>query len=286
MNPNNETDKIVNNEGQEANNTAVSKGFTTELSFSKKDKKLNFIHRKFEKIAQAVYIITDHFHDGEPLKWSIRKLCTDILISVIKLGSYGDEKGRGVTVYDISAMQSELLSLLDVAGFSGLISPMNIGILKRELHGLSHELASIPKNNFYNGVLLDNAFFNDAEVGNLEHVLPKVHEEKLQQRMDTSHVVKDKIIEPKRHTTVSAPIVLESKDAKLKDFSVVAVKKNKRQSIIISLLKRKKEVMIKDITETITDCSEKTIQRELAALVDEGVLKKEGERRWTRYMLA
>ncbi|MEK6878241.1 MAG: hypothetical protein AABY22_01465 [Nanoarchaeota archaeon] len=52
-----------------------------------------------------------------------------------------------------------------------------------------------------------------------------------------------------------------------------------------SLIKRKKEIMIKDVVGLINDCSEKTIQRELLTLVDEGILKKEGERRWTRYSL-
>jgi len=44
--------------------------------------------------------------------------------------------------------------------------------------------------------------------------------------------------------------------------------------------------MIKDITSLIGDYSEKTVQRDLVALVKAGVLKKEGERRWSKYMLA
>ncbi|NBD73640.1 DeoR family transcriptional regulator [Patescibacteria group bacterium] len=59
-----------------------------------------------------------------------------------------------------------------------------------------------------------------------------------------------------------------------------------RRAQILGLLQRKDSVSIKDVTEVITDCSEKTIQRELLALVESGVLKKEGERRWSRYSLA
>ncbi len=72
----------------------------------------------------------------------------------------------------------------------------------------------------------------------------------------------------------------------LKDFSAVSVKKNTRQSIIIGLLKRKREAMIKDITPLIHGCSEKTIQRELLSMVKSGILRKEGEKRWSRYSLA
>ena len=42
---------------------------------------------------------------------------------------------------------------------------------------------------------------------------------------------------------------------------------------------------VKDVLGVVAGVSEKTIQRELLALVDEGILKKEGERRWTLYSL-
>ena len=44
--------------------------------------------------------------------------------------------------------------------------------------------------------------------------------------------------------------------------------------------------MIKDLTPVIKGCSEKTIQRELATLVDKGIVNKEGERRWSVYSMA
>ncbi len=72
----------------------------------------------------------------------------------------------------------------------------------------------------------------------------------------------------------------------LKEFGVISVKKNSRQSIIINILKRKKEIMIKDVTPLINGCSEKTIQRELSSMVEKGLLKKTGEKRWSRYSLA
>jgi hypothetical protein len=78
----------------------------------------------------------------------------------------------------------------------------------------------------------------------------------------------------------------EVRDKPLREFGAVSVKKNSRQNIIITLLKRKKEIMIKDISPLIGDCSEKTIQRELSAMVKAGVLRKIGEKRWSRYSLA
>ena len=62
--------------------------------------------------------------------------------------------------------------------------------------------------------------------------------------------------------------------------------KNRRYEVIINLLKKTKEISVKDVSSIVSDCSEKTIQRELLSLVDKGVLKKEGERRWSKYSLA
>ena len=64
-----------------------------------------------------------------------------------------------------------------------------------------------------------------------------------------------------------------------------AFKRSNRQNIILSLLKKKKELTIKDISQIIKDCSEKTIQRELISFINAGVLKKTGQRRWSKYAL-
>jgi hypothetical protein len=59
-----------------------------------------------------------------------------------------------------------------------------------------------------------------------------------------------------------------------------------RESKIIEIVKMKEKVSIKDISESMPETGEKTIQRALISLVTRGVLKKEGERRWSRYALA
>ena len=59
-----------------------------------------------------------------------------------------------------------------------------------------------------------------------------------------------------------------------------------RASQIIEFISKNGPVSIKDITEIVVGCSEKTIQRELAVLIQTGVLQRTGERRWSRYLLA
>jgi len=62
-------------------------------------------------------------------------------------------------------------------------------------------------------------------------------------------------------------------------------KNTARRDQIMDIIRDKGEVNIKDIARIITDCSEKTLQRDLISLVSEGIVKKRGERRWSTYSL-
>lgn len=61
---------------------------------------------------------------------------------------------------------------------------------------------------------------------------------------------------------------------------------NNRATLILEALKKQKTASIKALAAVITGCSEKTIQRELSALIEQGLVRKTGERRWSVYSLA
>ena len=64
------------------------------------------------------------------------------------------------------------------------------------------------------------------------------------------------------------------------------MKKTFRHDLIINALKGQSNLTVKDFSKVIKDCSQKTIQRDLLELVSKGVVKKEGQRRWSRYSLS
>lgn len=67
--------------------------------------------------------------------------------------------------------------------------------------------------------------------------------------------------------------------------SVVVGGSDDRRTRIRTIIEAKREATIKDISEIITDVSEKTIQRELNAMIEENLVKRQGERRWSKYSL-
>lgn len=58
---------------------------------------------------------------------------------------------------------------------------------------------------------------------------------------------------------------------------------SERAERILEYIRRQKSASIKEIAATIKGCSEKTIQRELILLIQKGLVRRVGERRWSHY---
>ena len=59
-----------------------------------------------------------------------------------------------------------------------------------------------------------------------------------------------------------------------------------RKSVIVSALKTSGPSSVSDVARLFNGTiGEKTVQRELNGLVEVGVIKKEGEKRWRRYFI-
>lgn len=281
MNNNNQSDKEESMTLAGRNSSKVL-SHLEPISFFSKDKSFVFAHQKIEKLVAAIYILTNFFPNDESLKWSLRQLGASLLRTNIELKS-GVTQNRETILQDTIL---EITSLLEVASFAGLVSSMNLSVLKNEFHGLISHIQRAQRGNAKGGLKIEESFFASKELINVDEGEPIAKQETSNLRTeDFAGGIKDKINVLYKDNEEGGDIDQE-KSQKLKEFSTVAVKKNKRQSVIIALLRRKKEIMVRDVSLIIRDCSEKTIQRELLSLVEQGVLKKEGERRWTKYTLA
>lgn len=223
------------------------------------------ISHKAEKLASAIYLITSFFNDQEPIKWKLRSLAAEF-VSVAMHVRNGLSMENESIAYETKPLIVKLDGLLSVAKNAGLISAGNYDLMHGEL---MKYIASLEAPVDISG-LLSAGKEEEPEAPKFETNSPQVLKDRI------------KYVLPEK---VSAPMLVQ-KDKSLRDFGAVSVKKNSRQSIIISVLKRKKEIMIKDVVPLINNCSEKTVQRELTAMVEAGVLKKIGEKRWSRYSLA
>ncbi len=234
---------------------------------SKGNKFVFYIYRKISKISGAIYLITDIIKDVEPLKWRLRKTATDTL----SLKNFFGDKAVFNTLEE---HLFELESMLELARLSGVVSEMNALIVGSEVRKLLTEIRERSKEGFYVPELVPS-FFEVAkpESLSLEEYLARSKE--LDDKGHKGQSVRYDLYNPKQ---ASKPYSRE-----LSAQPDTSESKGQRRDEILRIIKARGSVTIKDITESVRDCSEKTVQRELMSLVDSKLVKKTGERRWSKY---
>ena len=274
---------------------------TTENDFYTKNKDIdfyNFFEVKAEKLITAVYMVTNFLSDKEPMKWKLREACLSMLSEVSVLKDTNAQERSDILAHLLSTV-SEVISILSIAHLSGFISEMNYSVLKREFVFIKKQIelrkeikSSVGKlafsENFFD--IPDRYALPVASSDQPISVMPKAREDRGQNNLPTnySHAKEQKKDRRKmsyRDQKDNNLPVCPREENNCHSERVNTIK-NKRRDTILQILKDKKELTIKDISLKITDCSEKTIQRELVSMLHFGILKKRGERRWSKYSLA
>lgn len=242
------------------------------LGFFSVEEYLLYVFKKTEKITAALYLVSGLLKDDEPMKWELRDHGMD-LMSASFMASSNMPGDKSSVIQSLFTAALETISLLNVAKISNLISEMNHTLLVREIDGVVAMLRDRLAENAENaGYVLSESFFRTPDMFSTGF------------RMDhrPSSVPRDGASQG--HGMVPG-MSSQGKTKTIEGHSTVQAKKDNRQEAIIAVLKGQSNLTIKDFSKVIKDCSEKTIQRELIDLVDRGVVKKEGERRWSRYSL-
>lgn len=252
-------------ESDNKNISDISRKNADAVSFFGVDSDFVFVYKKTEKLVSAIYMVTNLFSDSEPMKWSLRKKSTDLLSLMV---SYKDisEINQNDFSQKVKAKVLEVVSLFEVSSFGGLVSPMNFSILKQEFFNLVDVINKSKKDAVQN-VIPSNFFAISPDNSST------FTQANTSQNLGVSVGVNSDIYT--HNIDQNKPVFIDK----------TVTKRSNRQTVIIGLLKKKSDLTIKDVSTVISDCSEKTIQRELIALISEGVVKKTGERRWSKYSL-
>lgn len=229
-----------------------------------------YSYKKTEKLITALYMVTDCMETDDALKGKIRNLGIELLSYMHKLSRVSSSPVDNHTSISTSIMNiDEILSLIEIANTIGFISDMNNSILKKELNMLSSELRqnTTKKDNQFTFTLNEKMFDVEREPG----------------LMLGNGSIKDKRTEYNMSFINKSITTHRPLTKGLNNIGQSLGSKKDRMDKIVGIIKDRKEVSIKDISAIFTDCSEKTIQRELNLLVSKGQIKKIGAKRWSRY---
>lgn len=231
-----------------------------------------YLFKKTEKIVLALYLVTDHLSDTEAMRTSIRRLANDVLRGAIKVTStYASVGSDERMVRDLY----ELTSFLELAATAKLISSNNAHVIVDEVSRLAKDIRAHQDAN-QSGANLKKSFFV-VDTLPQTNVLYKGHKGQAETKMSFTHTANSTATPEVKKQNVPATVPKQNK--------IESPIKDNRTERIKAIVQEKGQVTIKDVADAFTGIGEKTIQRELQKMVATGVLKREGERRWSTYSL-
>jgi len=225
------------------------------------DQYLAYIANRIEKVTSALYRVTDLLHEKEPLKWEMRNKAVEIFSQLVSL-----QNRTILEKYDCLRKIGDLISqhtaIISFFVDNETASGINFKILKREY------------------VSIKETIDQEKQKQNLTKIFwgcfPKKHESRLKLAIGhTNGQGNGQTIKQKTKRS-DRMIKIDNNDQKNSQ-----IRKNK----IFEIMKEKKEVSIGEISAIFSQYSEKTIQRDLLEMVNSGILKKNGDKRWRKYAL-
>lgn len=244
------------------------KDTTKTLGITVKDTVVPVSYNKTNKLITALYMVTDIMDKDEPLRLKLRTSGTGII--------------SDMHTYPAGVLPkiSEIMSFLEIAGTVNLISDMNLNILRKEFLELKNaiEESTQIKKPVFAELDLTDLFKNEFSLPT-----PSVSSATLGvQKGSTLMQALGRVVSDKE--TMSIRNNMQTKV----DFDVL--KKERRFEIIKIIKDIPTGATITDIKTkygpTLASCGEKTLQRELVSMVKDGVLRKEGSKRWSKYFLS
>ena len=264
-------------------------------------KDINLLASKGQRLSRAIYLVSSFVSDQDPLKWKIRERAIELMSDAKILGQSidkSDNKGQNsleseIVLNKLNGHLDQLLSLMDLAVAGGAVSEMNFGILKQETVVLSEnvslgikEVSSLRLIEGQNGEIRT---VNGFPISGVSRQVQPSSASSNPIKNSGPHIGQICLAESGVYNNgqkTSKSMMGENSSANNHPRPNKAESRDHRKKIITDFVKGKSWTAIKDIAVAVHGCSEKTVQRLLAEMVEEGVLKKQGERRWSRYMFA
>lgn len=293
-----------------------------------------------EKLASAIFLLSDHIKDNEPVKTSLRQNATELITcypkympvkkTIVGQNDFDSSFEYSYTLHSDKAHRfhdvlfqhlTALISLVTVGQRAGMISPSNAHIMNENLKSTLNELQlvyaqtvapvsfeslmgadfiSVPHptssrslvvsrpvsvsrtfatRQIASGKKMVTSTSGQVRTGSIKtnQVPSSVGTTEGQQGISISHLTNQGSEGGIGSATAGqSNAVYVTKDEKVRA----------RQQKILDFVKGHPASTISDIISTVTDYSEKTVQRELINLIGQNLLRREGERRWSRYSAA
>ncbi len=275
---------------QNDNSNNSLKDGSNSLGVVIKDASKTISYTKTTNLITALYMVTDIMDRDEPMRNKLRTLGSDILSDIYSKPSNALRK------------IAEVMAFLDIAGIVGIVSDMNINILRKEFNmlRLSIQESLEVSESSYSDLDLNDLF---APTYSLPSESIQNEKRKIFKIMNPTRIGVQKgstLLKALGSVSVNHPYSNTSMSDKnnsnghikspTSGIDFEALKRQRRNEILSIIKNHVGGATITDIRSkaigSLTTCSEKTLQRELVGMLKDNLLKKTGEKRWSRYFLS
>lgn len=268
-----------------------------------KEHDLQDLQERVVRITEAVYRTTDVFSDVEPLKWALRSSAVEI-VNMITSGSRHDYNRATILV-------KAMMLKLHLAASGAFVARANFDVLERAYHDLEARLGELSRDTIAlptsSPLSIEKLLDMPIKDKNEKKVSDTVSESRMSVITKSSsisfsqeeavvdrsagHTVRPASVRQPAQSGVVDPQPTkraEREDAPKRKYALkVSGGGVDRKNVIVELLRGRGPSSVGDLAQLIgMSISEKTIQRDLNALAEAGVLGREGEKRWRRYFIA
>ena len=242
---------------------ALSSDFVFEKNiFSnifEKDVRRVFMYKKAERLAKAIHLVAPAFKNSPALHNKLDSIAVELVeAAILRPGESREQLSRSLLA---------LSSVLAIARTSGTLSEMNADMISREAHFLLQELAAYEEPRV--------ALEEGLTLADVARSAPRTFERRPLVTSTLNGVPED-----------GQKDILIDRSKGHAGNALQSSVNSERRDAVLDIIRRREQVSIKDISGVIRDVSVKTIQRELQTLIDEGLVLRKGERRWSTYTLA
>lgn len=257
----------------------VQKDITKNTLGKMEDSRVFFVLKKTEKISSALFMVTDVFNESQSvLKKEIQEGTITLLKDISKIST--DQISNKEAIDKIIQSFLYIKSLIEVAEKINCISDNNQNILLKEINYCIERVNELKYNPLQlilnNELSSDNFFVNNDQEEIIITGKKDAEERTLPYRSSYKGHQKD----------IKRTVNKVSNNNKSKRQTTSrSDDKSIRQDNIKDILRMGGEMNIKDIVSKCEGVSSKTIQRDLIEMIKSGIVKKEGERRWSVYSI-
>lgn len=226
-----------------------------------------YVVLKIEKLTAALHLVTGFLNNTDPIKYKLRDQSLITLQAGLNF-KYGNNIYKTAGIDDLKRAIDTLTSFIAVALTDSSVSQMNLTILQKEYRDLYNYLDRYQVN--------QESLVGKIEAPRSNPVLLNTNNQySLKSNPSYNH-----------NSALNTEIKTQHLSHKTAQPSLQNPVNKERRDLILGYVTAHSWSAINEIAKIVPGVSDKTVQRELAALVNEGILLKKGDRRWSRYSRA